>query len=476
MNSSRWISRLPGWPRLAALFFLAALLSFDGTCSGKKAVTTPVPVASVTVAPPSASVVVGGTVPLAATAADATGNVLKDRTITWSSDNTAAATVNSIGLVSAVAAGAANVTATCEGMSGSSAITVTSAAAPVATVSVSPASASLTAGSTRQLTATAKDAGGNTLGGRIVTWSSDNHAAATVNGSGLVTAVAAGSANVTATCEGKSGSSAITVTASSGTATLVGAGDIGCGGCAQDQTAALIENIPGQVFAAGDNAYENGTYAEYTTNYDPTWGTFKSRTAPCPGNHEYNTSPATGYFQYFGSLAGPSGQGYYSFDLNGWHIISLDSEIDLSAGGAEVTWLRADLAAHSTQCTIAFWHRPRWSSGDIHGDQTDVQQLWKALSDYKAEIVLCGHEHDYQRYEPLDANGNASAGGIREFVVGTGGANLYAITTPSPHLQAWNTTTYGVLKLTLGSGTYSWQFIPVAGSTYTDSGSGTCNK
>jgi uncharacterized protein YjdB len=443
--------------------------------SGSSTITvTLVPVASVSVTPATAGINVGATQQLSATPKDASGNTLTGRTITWASDNTAAATVSSSGLVKGIAAGSAHVTATCESQSGSSTITVT--LVPVASVAVSPSSATIGVSATQQLSATPKDAGGNALSGRTITWSTDNVAAATVSSSGLVTGIAAGSATITATCEGKSGTCAITVSATTTTYVLVGAGDIAVGGGAQDQTAALINTIPGTVFAAGDNAYEDGTLSQYQAYYDPTWGQFKSRTRPCPGNHEYHTANAAGYFGYFGALAGPSGQGYYSYDLGDWHIISLDSEIPMSAGSAQEVWLKADLAASSSQCTIAYWHRPRYNSGDIHGDQSDTQPLWKDLSDAGAEIVICGHEHVYERYEPMDVNGNASATGIREFVVGTGGANLYTITTPSPHLQAWDTSTYGVLKLTLGAGTYSWEFVPVAGQTYTDSGSGVCHK
>ena len=374
-----------------------------------------------------------------------------------------------------VAVGTANVTATCETQTGSSAITV--AVIPVASLALTPSSASVNAGSTTQLTATPKDASGNTLTGRTITWSSDNTAAATVSSSGLVTGVAAGGANVTATCEGKTGSSAITVTAAGSTVVFVGAGDIAVGGGEQEATAKLLDNIPGTVFAAGDNAYPNGAASDYTQYYQPSWGRHKARTRPCPGNHDYQTSGASGYFGYYGANAGPSGLGYYSYDIGDWHIISLDSEIDMSPSGPQGTWLAADLAASSKDCTIAIWHRPRWSSGDIHGDNSDTQPLWLALYNAGVEIVICGHEHDYQRYEPLNASGAADASrGIREFVAGMGGANLYAISSPSSHLQAYNTDTYGVLKLTLGPGTYSWEFVPIQGMTYTDSGSGTCHK
>jgi len=351
---------------------------------------------------------------------------------------------------------------------------------PVASVTVTPATASVQAGQTTQLTATPKDAGGTPLSGRAVTWSSDNTAAATVNASGLVRGVAAGHRNavITATCEGKEGVSTVTVEASGTTVVFVGAGDIAVGGGFQEATAQLLDGIPGTVFTLGDQAYPDGTTSDYTTYYDPTWGRHKARTRPCPGNHDYHTANAAGYFTYFGSLAGPSGQGYYSFDLGDWHIISLDGEIPTAVGSPQEVWLRADLAAHTNQCCLAYWHEPLFDSGDVHGSQSQyVQPLWQALYDYHAEIVLNGHEHIYERFAPQTPDGTADPdNGIREFIVGTGGAGLYTVTTPKPNSEVHNTNTHGVLKLTLGPGTYSWQFIPVAGQTFTDSGSGTCHK
>jgi hypothetical protein len=436
----------------------------------------PTPVASVGVSPGSATIATAGSLSLTATPKNAGGGPLSGRVVTWSSDNIAAATVNGSGLVSGVAAGSATITATCEGKTGASDITVSSVA--VASVTVSPASASVQAGSTTQLTATPKDAGGVPLLGRIVTWSSDNTAAATVNGSGLVSGVGAGLATITATCEGQTATSDITVTASSGSSvTFVGAGDIAEGGGEAEATATLLDAIPGTVFTAGDNAYPDGTTSDYTNYYEPTWGRHKARTRPCPGNHDYHTSGASGYFSYYGASAGPAGQGYYSYDLGDWHIISLNSEIDASAGSAQEQWLRADLAASSKDCTIAYWHQPLFSSGDVHGSTDICKPLWQALHDAGAEIVICGHDHEYERFAPQDANGVADpTNGIREFVVGTGGAGLYSIATPIANSEAHNANTFGVLKLTLGSGTYSWQFIPIAGQTYTDSGSGTCHK
>jgi hypothetical protein len=257
------------------------------------------------------------------------------------------------------------------------------------------------------------------------------------------------------------------------TVTFVGAGDIADNGGEQAATAALLGAIPGTIFALGDNAYPDGSASDYTSWYDPTWGLYKARTRPCPGNHDYHISGATGYFNYFGTLAGPSGQGYYSYDLGDWHIISLDSEISMSVGSAQEVWLRADLAANTKSGTLAYWHRPRFTSGTVHGNATDTQPLWQALQDYGADIVLSGHVHNYERFAPQNASGVADpVRGIREFVVGTGGALLYASGTPIANSEVRNDNTYGVLKLTLGLGTYSWQFVPIAGQTFTDAGSG----
>jgi len=348
---------------------------------------------------------------------------------------------------------------------------------PVATVTVAPSSATLLVGQSTTLHATPRDAGGLALSGRAVTWSSDA-VAATVAPTGRVTGQTTGAATITATSEGRSGTAAITVTAPPPlrtTQVLVGAGDIADGGAGAEATAKLLDGIPGTVFAAGDNAYPDGSANDYAQHYDPTWGRHKARTRPCPGNHEYHQSGAAPYFAYFGDNAGPAGRGYYSFDLGDWHVISLNSNIDMRAGSPQEQWLRADLAASTKECTIAFWHHPRFSSG-THGSSTAPQPLWQALYDAGAEIVVVGHDHNYQRFAPQTPAGVADpARGIREFVAGTGGAGLYQFATPIANTEAYNTDTHGVLKLTLGPGTYSWQFIPEAGKTFTDSGQGVCH-
>ena len=260
-------------------------------------------------------------------------------------------------------------------------------------------------------------------------------------------------------------------------AILLAAGDIaGCNWDADEATAQLVESQPGTVATLGDNVYSDGTAEQYATCYDPTWGRFKDRTMPAPGNHDYNTAGAVGYYAYFGAAAGDPAKGYYSYDLGSWHIIVLNSNIDMSAGSAQEQWLRDDLAAHPAACTLAYWHHPRFSSGSSHGNNKDTAPLFQALYDAGAEIVLSGHDHDYERFAPQTPDAQPdSVLGIREFVVGTGGARFYDFDPPQPNSEVRNNDTHGVLKLTLSPDGYSWEFLPVAGSTSTDSGSGTCH-
>jgi uncharacterized protein YjdB len=441
--------------------------------------TPPAPVATVTVTPSSPSVSVGATVQLTATLKDANGTTLVGRVVTWASTNPAAATVSSSGLVTGVAAGTATITATSEGQSGTATVTVIFV--PVASVTVSPASASVPAGQTVQLTATPKDASGAPLSGRTVTWSSDNTAVATVSSSGLVTGVAVGTATITATSEGKNGTAAMTVTPPSATVVLVGAGDIGNGSSQEAATATLLDGIAGTVFTAGDNAYPGGFMSDFMSNYDPYWGRHKARTRPSPGNHEYNddhSSSAPDYYRYFSPVVyvGDSAKYWYSYDIGAWHIVVINTWIDMSVGSPQEVWLRADLAASTKRCSLAYMHYPRFSSGSHHGSYSSVQPIWQALYDYGAEITIAGHDHEYERFAPQTPSGQLDvAKGIRSFVVGTGGAGLYGFGSTLPNSEVRDANTFGVIKLTLGDGTYSWEFIPIPGQTFTDSGSGTCH-
>ena len=259
-------------------------------------------------------------------------------------------------------------------------------------------------------------------------------------------------------------------------AILVGAGDIAhCGNDGDERTADLLDNIPGTVFTTGDNAYNDGTLEQFVECYDPSWGRHKDRTYPSAGNHDYHTADGAGYYEYFGSMAGEPGKGYYSYDLGAWHIIVLNSIISVAAGSTQEQWLRADLAAHPVACTLAYWHYPRFSSGALHGSDPSMQPLWQALYDYGADVVLAGHEHNYERFAPQDPSGNADPmHGIRQFVVGTGGRSFYAFGAPIANSEVRNNDTYGVLKLTLHLTSYTWEFIPEAGKTFNDSGNAAC--
>lgn len=257
---------------------------------------------------------------------------------------------------------------------------------------------------------------------------------------------------------------------------LVGAGDIAsCGSTGDEATAALLDSIPGTVFTAGDNAYPAGSARQFARCYGPSWGRHKARTRPSPGNHDYRTAAAAAYFAYFGAQAGPVGRGYYSYDLGDWHVISLNSNTSMKAGSPQERWLRADLAATSKRCVLAYWHHARFSSSSNHGSQKQTQPLWEALYEHGAEIVISGHDHVYERFALQTPDGRMDADrGIREFVVGTGGAGHYDFGTPLPNSEVRDNTTHGVLKLTLSRESYAWTFVPSGGS-FTDSGNGTCH-
>ena len=259
---------------------------------------------------------------------------------------------------------------------------------------------------------------------------------------------------------------------------LVGAGDIGeCSVARADDTAALIAALPdATVFTTGDNAYPNGTATDFANCYNPTWGAFKSRTYPSIGNHDWENASA-GYFAYFGASATGSPNGWYSYDLGSyWHVIVLNSEANYGAGSAQEQWLRTDLAANASKNVIAYWHRPKFDSGSNHGTEIAAEAIWRALYEYGADVVVNGHNHAYERFAPQTPDGVADlAYGIRQFTVGTGGSNLYArAATADANSEVYDSSTWGVIKLTLKQDGYDWQFVPISGGTgFTDAGSGT---
>ena len=263
---------------------------------------------------------------------------------------------------------------------------------------------------------------------------------------------------------------------------LVGAGDIAW--CAALEgaraTASLLRRVPGTVFTVGDMAYEDGSAAQFAQCYEPTWGREKARTRPAPGNHDYRTADAAAYFDYFGKAAGERGKGYYSYDLGAWHLVVLNSNCEdvggCGRGSPQLRWLLADLQLHPARCTLAYWHAPRFSSGAEHGNDLATTHFWEALYAAGAEVVLGGHDHDYERFAPQDPTGAADpVHGIREFVVGTGGASLRPFGSPIANSEARSSDSFGVLKLTLRTGSYDWQFIPVAGGQFADAGRGDCH-
>ena len=263
--------------------------------------------------------------------------------------------------------------------------------------------------------------------------------------------------------------------------TAVAVGDIACAAdqegtseersredhCRQADIGSLVGSQSPEAFLPlGDNQYPNGTLDRYKASYDKVLGRFLPITHPVPGNHD----AGTGYYAYFGKAAGPNGQGYYSYQLGAWHVIALNSECSriggCGQGSPEEVWLKADLAAHQDKCTLAYWHKPRWSSGR-HGSNPAMGALWSDLVDAQAELVLNGHDHDFEGFAPLDGNGNLDPEGVREFVVGTGGDSHYTfaksgVAVPGSQVRIENA--YGVLRLTLKADGYDWRFVPVPGA------------
>jgi hypothetical protein len=232
------------------------------------------------------------------------------------------------------------------------------------------------------------------------------------------------------------------------------------------------------VLALGDVQYDDGDASAFEVSYDASWGRVKSITTPVPGNHEYRTADAAGYDRYFGAAAGDPRKGYYSYELGDWHVVALNSNCSAvggcGAGSAQERWLRADLAAHPARCTLAYWHHPRYSSGQ-RGSDPKYTAFWQALFDASADLVLVGHDHDYERFAPQNALGELDlARGIREIVVGTGGRNLRGFKDASPNSEVRDATSLGILELTLGAAAYGWRFRAAVGS-FADAGSARCH-
>jgi hypothetical protein len=257
--------------------------------------------------------------------------------------------------------------------------------------------------------------------------------------------------------------------------------------CMQKATASLIGSISGMtaLLPLGDNQYQCGDLKDYQAAYGTTWGKFNAIAHPIAGNHEYGDDAlgctpgaAAGYFQYFGLAAGDPAKGYYSYDIGAWHLVALNSDCravgGCGAGSAQETWLRSDLAAHPNACTLAYWHIPIFSNGRLADNPATYGAFWQALQDAHAELVLVGHDHSYQRFQPMKASGALDPTGPSEVIVGTGGEELMTQPYASSRLVTGNASTFGVLKLQLHPTGYDGRFIPIAGQTYTDSFSGTC--
>lgn len=261
---------------------------------------------------------------------------------------------------------------------------------------------------------------------------------------------------------------------------LLAVGDIAdCASAGDEATGVLLDTLGGTIASLGDHAYLDGTAAEFADCYHPSWGRHRARTRPAVGNHEYRTPGAAAYYEYFGAAAGDAAKGYYSYDLGRWHVVALNSNcatVSCAAGSAQERWLRADLAADDQPCTLAYWHHPLFTSGDHHGPAVETRPLYQALHDAAAEVLLTGHNHHYERFAPQDPKGRLDvAAGIRQFVVGTGGASHYGFGPAKPNSEVRQAGTYGVLRMTLRDDGYDWLFVPEAGKSFTDAGTGTCH-
>jgi len=266
---------------------------------------------------------------------------------------------------------------------------------------------------------------------------------------------------------------------------LLAAGDIAeCPTNGDEATARIVERFPEATVATlGDNAYPDGSEVDFVRCFEPSWGQFRERIRPATGNHDFNTTDAAAFSEYFGEAAGEFDKYYYSYDLGAWHVVVLNSDCWRVDGceleDPQIQWLRSDLAGSAAQCTLAYMHRPPFSSGR-YGEPQDtgrVRPIWQALYEEGVDVLLTGHEHSYERFTPMNAEGDPdNERGVRLFVVGTGGGNLRKFKyEPLPTTESRNDETWGVLKLALHSNGYEWEFLPVAGKTFEDAGSWTCH-
>ena len=260
-----------------------------------------------------------------------------------------------------------------------------------------------------------------------------------------------------------------------GAPAVLAAGDIGdCRTPGDEQTASILDSEAGTILALGDVVYPDGSDADFARCFAPSWGRHKTRIRPVPGNHEYHTPDAAGYFNYFGAVAGDRGRGWYSFDVGGWHIVALNSNVAIGRGSPQLAWLQSDLAASRATCTLAYWHHPRFSS---HNSLARFEPWWELLYEHGVDLVLNGHDHHYERFAQQSPSGERDdARGIRQFVVGTGGSFLHRPRFTAKNSEAGQGHLKGVLRLVLRDADYSWRFLPVAGKNYTDSGSDTCTR
>lgn len=257
------------------------------------------------------------------------------------------------------------------------------------------------------------------------------------------------------------------------TSVIAAVGDIGeCGSMGVQQAARIAESIDGQILLAGDLAYMHGSMQDFLKCFDPYWGVFRRRWRPTPGNHEYETPGAAGYFQYFGEAAGSGGRSYYAFRTGDWQVLMLDSNLPTRTGSPQYEFVRSELSTTRALCTMAVWHHPLFTSGP-NGPSVFMRDMWGLLYDSDADVVVAGHDHLYERFGKQDVDGRSDARGLRQFIVGTGGARLYDFQRVSPNSQA-RIRAYGVLRLTLNSTNYQWAFLDASGAI-ADAGADSCH-